>query len=190
MILLQLFFEFFKTGLFAVGGGLATLPFLQQISQKTGWFSSQDLMDLIAISESTPGPIGVNAATYAGYHAYGLLGGVVATVGLVTPSIIIIIMISRVLERFKESRLVQQIFYGLRPASTGLIAAAGFSVVLGTLIYVTELPTNPAGAFNWFGLVLAGIIYWAIGKWNKHPVVYIGASAAAGIVVGYLGLFG
>ncbi|MBR5509145.1 MAG: chromate transporter, partial [Lachnospiraceae bacterium] len=91
---------------------------------------------------------------------------------------------------FKESKLVQSIFYGLRPASTGLIAAAGFSVVLGTLIYVTELPTNPAGAFNWFDLILAGIIYWAIGKWNRHPVVYIGASAMVGIVAGYMGLFG
>lgn len=189
MIFVQLFYEFFKAGLFAIGGGLATLPFLQEISQRTGWFSSQDLMDLIAISESTPGPIGINAATYAGYHAAGVAGGVTATLGLVAPSIIIIILISKVLEKFKESELVKGAFYGLRPASTGLIAAAGFSVVLGTLIYVTELPDNPLGAFNWFGLVLAAVIYWAIKKWNKHPVVYIGASAVIGIVAGYMGLF-
>ena len=190
MILVQLFFEFFKTGLFAVGGGLATLPFLQEIGQRTGWFTSQNLMDLIAISESTPGPIGVNAATYAGYHAAGVIGGVVATIGLIAPSIIVIILVSKVLEKFKESKLVQNAFYGLRPASTGLIAAAGFSVVLGTLIYVTKIPVNPAGAFNWFGIVLAAVIYWAVRKWNKHPVVYIGASAVVGIAAGYLGLFG
>lgn len=190
MILIRLFYEFFKAGLFAIGGGLATLPFLQEISQKTGWFTSQNLMDLIAISESTPGAIGVNAATYAGFHTYGVIGGIVATVGLVTPSVIVIILVSKVLEKFKESSLVQNIFYGLRPASTGLIAAAGFSVVLATLISVTKLPVNPAGAFNWFGIVLAAAIYWAIKKFNKHPVVYIAISAVIGIAAGYLNLFG
>lgn len=190
MIVIRLFYEFFKAGLFAIGGGLATLPFLQEISRKTGWFTSGDLMDLIAISESTPGAIGINAATYAGYHAYGVLGGIVATLGLVAPSIIVIILVSKVLDRFKESTVVKNIFYGLRPASTGLIAAAGFSVVLATLVSVTELPKNPAGAFNWFGIVLAALIYLAIKKWNKHPVVYIGASAAVGILAGYLHLVG
>lgn len=190
MILIRLFCEFFKAGLFAIGGGLATLPFLQEIGQKTGWFTSHDLMDLIAISESTPGPIGVNSATYAGFHAFGVLGGIVATLGLITPSIIVIILVSKVLEKFKESSLVQNIFYGLRPASTGLIAAAGFSVVLATLVSVTELPVNPAGAFNWFGIVLAAVLYWAIKKFNKHPVVYIAASAVIGIAAGYLNFFG
>lgn len=190
MILVRLFFEFFKAGLFAIGGGLATLPFLQEIGQSTGWFSQQDLLDLIAISESTPGAIGINAATYAGYHTYGVVGGIVATLGLVAPSIIVIILVSKVLEKFKESSLVQHIFYGLRPASTGLIAAAGFSVVLATLVSVTELPVNPAGAFNWFGIVLAAVLYWAVKKFNKHPVVYIGASAVVGIIAGYMNLFG
>ncbi len=190
MILVQLFCEFFKAGLFAIGGGLATLPFLQEISQSTGWFSQQDLLDLIAISESTPGPIGVNAATYAGFHTYELFGGIVATLGLIAPSIIIIILVSKVLEKFKESSLVQNIFYGLRPASTGLIAAAGFSVVLATLVSVTDLPSDPVGAFNWFGIVLAAGIYLAIKKWNKHPVVYIAVSALIGIAAGYLHIFG
>lgn len=189
MILIRLFYEFFKAGLFAIGGGLATLPFLQEISQKTGWFTSQDLMDLIAISESTPGAIGVNAATYAGYHTWGVVGGIVATLGLVAPSIIIIILVSKVLDRFKESALVKNVFYGLRPASTGLIAAAGFSVVLATLVSVADIPVDPVGAFNWFGIVLAVVIYWAIKKWNRHPVVYIGASAVVGILAGYLNLF-
>ncbi len=190
MILIRLFFEFFKAGLFAIGGGLATLPFLQEISQSTGWFTQQDLMDLIAISESTPGAIGVNAATYAGFHTFGLVGGVVATLGLIAPSVIIIILVSKVLEKFKESRLVEEIFYGLRPASTGLIAAAGFSVVLATLVNLNGLTSDPAGAFNWFGIVLALILYWAIKRWNRHPVLYIGASAVIGIGAGYLHLFG
>ncbi len=190
MILIQLFFEFFKAGLFVIGGGLATLPFLQEISQTTGWFTQQDLLDLIAISESTPGAIGVNAATYAGFHTYGLAGGIVATLGLVSPSVIIILLVSKVLEKFKESRLVQDLFYGLRPASTGLIASAGFSVVLATLVHVTDLPSDPAGAFNWFGIVLAIGLYAAIKKWNRHPVLYIAASAVIGIAAGYLHIFG
>ena len=119
-----------------------------------------------------------------------MVGGIVATLGLIAPSVIIIILVSKVLEKFKESALVQNIFYGLRPASTGLIAAAGFSVVLATLIHVTEIPVNPAGVFNWFGIVLAVVIYWAIKKWNKHPVVYIAASALIGIAAGYMHLFG
>ena len=85
---------------------------------------------------------------------------------------------------------MEEIFYGLRPASTGLIAAAGFSVVLATLVNVNELTSDPAGAFNWFGIVLALILYWAIKKWNRHPVLYIGASAVIGIGAGYLHLFG
>lgn len=190
MILIRLYLEFFRAGLFAIGGGLATLPFLQEISQKTGWFTAQDLLDLIAISESTPGAIGVNAATYAGFHTYGLIGGIVATIGLVSPSIIVIILVSKVLEKFKESEMVKHIFYGLRPASTGLIAAAGFSVVLSTLFYLNEYPNGILHTLNYFGLILAVLLYFAIKKWNKHPVVYIGASAVIGIVAGYLGLFG
>lgn len=108
MLALQLFAEFFKTGLFAVGGGLATLPFLYQMAADTGWFTAQDIADLIAVSESTPGPLGVNMATYVGFKTLGVLGGVVSTLGLVAPSIIVIILISKVLDRFKESSIVQK----------------------------------------------------------------------------------
>ena len=116
MLLLRLYYEFFKTGLFAVGGGLATLPFLYDISYRLGWFTHQDLSNLIAISESTPGPIGINAATYVGYLTAGPLGAVIATLGLITPSIIIIIVIAQMLERFRSNPLVDKVFYGLRPA--------------------------------------------------------------------------
>lgn len=113
-----------------------------------------------------------------------------ATLGLISPSILVILLVSKVLEKFKESDLVQHIFYGLRPASTGLIAAAGFSVVLATLLDVTKLTSTPVSAFNWFGVLLAAALYWAIKKWNKHPVIYIGASALIGIGAGYLHILG
>ena len=122
MIFIRLFYEFFKAGLFAIGGGMATLPFLYNISDKTGWFTYGQLADMVAISESTPGPIGVNMATYVGFTTAGIPGAVVATVGLITPSIIIILIIAGFLKSFKDSKYVQNAFYGLRPASTGLIA--------------------------------------------------------------------
>lgn len=114
IVLWELFFEFFKAGLFAVGGGLATLPFLYDIASRYDWMSVESITDMIAISESTPGPLGVNMATYAGYHAYGVLGGVVATFALVLPSIIVIVIVAKILEKFKENRLVKDTFAGLR----------------------------------------------------------------------------
>ena len=103
-----LFFEFFKIGLFAVGGGLATLPFLYELAGKYTWFDEAMLGNMIAVSQSTPGPIGINMATYAGFNAAGILGGILATVGLVTPSVIIIIIVAHVLNKFKESQAEQK----------------------------------------------------------------------------------
>ena len=160
MIYLQLFWEFFQTGLFAVGGGMATIPFLYDMSDKTGWFTHQDLANMIAVGESTPGPIGVNMATYVGYvtgMAEGgignaILGAVTATLGLVLPSLIVILIVAAMLKRFKDSPLVQKAFYGLRPASTGLIAAAGISVAVSNLF-----GSAPPG-INWKGWILAAAI--------------------------------
>lgn len=135
MIFVRLFFEFFKAGLFAIGGGMATLPFLYNISDKTGWFTYGQLADMVAISESTPGPMGVNMATYVGFTTAGPAGAVIATLGLITPSIIVILIIAGFLKAFKTNKYVQNAFYGLRPASTGLIAAAGLSVLSLVLLH-------------------------------------------------------
>ena len=134
MILLQLFWEFFKTGLFAVGGGMATLPFLYDISSRTGWFTEAKLADMIAVSESTPGPIGVNMATYVGFETAGVPGAVTATLGLICPSVIIILLIARVLRQFRSNKTVDAVFYGLRPCSIALIAAAGLLVAKITFL--------------------------------------------------------
>ena len=134
MIYLQLFYEFFKTGLFAVGGGLATLPFLQNISDKTGWFTREQLADMVAISESTPGPIGVNMATYAGFTSAGVLGSIVATLGLIMPALVIIVIVAGFLKKFQDNKYVQNAFYGLRPASIAMISAAGINVAKVALV--------------------------------------------------------
>ncbi|MGN1008926.1 MAG: chromate transporter [Butyricicoccus sp.] len=183
MILLRLFYEFFKVGLFSIGGGLATLPFLYDISDKTGWFTHTDITNLIAISESTPGPIGVNAATYVGFLTHGFVGAMTSTLGLIAPSIVVIILVSRVLERFRDSRLVDDLFYGLRPASTGLIASAGFLVVKSTFF----APTAASLSIRWPQVVLAVVLYAAIKKFNKHPIVYIAAAAVIGVIFHFAG---
>ena len=125
MLYLQLFWEFFKTGLFAVGGGLATLPFLQDMADRTGWFTHAQLADMLAVSESTPGPIGVNMATYVGFTTGGVGGALVATIGLVAPSVIVILIVAAFLKAFRNSKWVNAAFYGLRPASTALVAHRG-----------------------------------------------------------------
>lgn len=197
ILYLRLFYEFFKTGLFAVGGGMATIPFLYDISDATGWFTRNDLANMIAVSESTPGPIGVNMATYVGFitgikdgGTFGaILGAVIATLGLITPSIIIILIIAAFLNAFKNSKYVNQAFYGLRPASTGLIAAAGISVVLSNLFIPDPTTSWYFGAgINWKGWILAAILLVLTNKIKKtkglHPIVFIGASAVVGIVFG------
>ena len=176
MIWLSMFWEFFKTGLFAVGGGLATLPFLYHISERTGWFSAEDIANMIAISESTPGPLGVNMATYAGF----------TTLSLTAPALIVITIIYAMLTRFRESDAVKRIFYGLRPASTALIAAAGLGVakvsLLDTALY--EKSGSLATLFQWPAILLAIAIYFGLKKYKKHPVLYIAISAVCGIAFG------
>ncbi len=197
MIYLRLFYEFFKTGLFAVGGGMATIPFLYDMANTTGWFTSFDVDNMIAVGESTPGPIGVNMATYVGYITgsgvgglpAAVLGAVVATLGLVTPSVIVILVIASFLKSFRNNRYVDSAFYGLRPASTGLIAAAGLSVVVSNLFFHDALANGfSLAVFNWKGWVLA-IVLWVLTNKVKqtkglHPILFILVSAVVGILWG------
>ena len=191
MILIRLFWEFFKTGLFAVGGGMATLPFLYNMAATTGWFTEAQLADMIAVSESTPGPIGVNMATYVGFETAGIPGAVVATLGIICPSVIIILLIARVLEKFRSNRTVDAAFYGLRPCSIALIAAAGLMVAKLTFLNADALTAGAglSGLLNGKA-VLLGIILLVLTRWVKplkklHPVVFIAASAVVGIVFSF-----
>lgn len=193
MFYVQLFYEFFKVGLFAIGGGLATYPFLHELGPRTGWFTVEELADMLAVSESTPGPLGVNMASYVGFSTGGVPGAVIATLGLVTPSIIIILIIARVLRAFRENRLVDAAFSGLRPASTGMIAAAGIGVVELALLNpeLWRQTGRLADLFQWKAILLAAALLvltrWV--KWTKklHPVIFIAASAAVGIAFSFAG---
>ena len=184
MILLRLFLEFFKIGLFSVGGGLATIPFLTELGEKTGWFTAGQLADMIAISESTPGPIGVNMATYVGFTSGGVAGGIVATLGLICPCIIIILIISAFLQKFRQSRVVDGVFYGLRAASVALITSAMLQVAEIAFTKFDQL--SPAGrTFHWQAAVLAVLIFLLV-KFTPlkklHPICFIGFAALVGIL--------
>ncbi len=190
-VYVMLFLEFFKTGLFAVGGGMATLPFLYDMAEKTGWFTAAQLADMIAVSESTPGPIGVNMATFVGYRTAGIPGSVVATLGLVAPSVIVILMIARVLKKFRQNRYVDAAFYGLRPCSVGLIAAAGMLVVRIAVFDFERF--HATGVFRDLlrpkELALAVLLLLltrCVKPLKKlHPIVFILASAAVGVLFAF-----
>ncbi|MGI5963347.1 MAG: chromate transporter [Lawsonibacter sp.] len=184
MKLLLLFYEFAKTGLFAVGGGLATIPFLQDLGARTGWFTDAELTTMIAVSESTPGPMGVNMATYVGYEIAGLPGAVVATLGLIFPSIVVIVIIAGFLQKFRQSRVVDAVFQGLRPASTALIASAGLSVAVAVFVIVGGTSTHTF-TIHWPAVVLSVAVFLAMRhkKLKKlHPIVFIAISAVIGAV--------
>ncbi len=186
MIYLSLYWEFFKIGLFAVGGGLATLPFLQDLAVTTGWYSTAFLSDMIAISESTPGPIGINMATYVGCNVAGFWGGVVATLGEITPSLLIVTLICQFVGNFSSNPKVEAAFYGLRPAVTGLIAAAGLSMAQVSLLKSELLSPTDSLTFlsliAWDKFLFFTLVTFALLRVQKHPVVYIAGSAIVGIL--------
>ncbi len=186
MIYIRLFFEFCKVGLFAVGGGLATIPFLSDLGSRTGWFTAGQLADMIAVSESTPGPVGINMATFAGYTAAGVPGGIISTLGLVFPSLVIILIIAGFLNRFRESRIVDAVFYGLRAASVALITAALLQVAEIALMNHT-MADGTVQLFYWPAVVLAAVVFVCFSYTplkKVHPIFFIAFSAAAGIFLG------
>ena len=193
MIFLELYFRFFFVGLFAIGGGLATVPFLQSMGEATGWFSQSDIADMIAISESTPGPIGVNMATYVGYQsgevfgvAGGIFGGVIATLGLITPSIIVIVIVARMLQKFKDSKYVEYAFYGLRAASIALVASACLGVAK-IAFWNAEIMAESGSVFaavDYKSIILSAVIFFCVTKFKKlHPIALILFSAVVGILL-------
>ncbi len=209
MIYLRLFFEFLKIGMFSVGGGMATLPFLYDLSDKTGWFSHSQIADMLAVSESTPGPMGINMATYVGYTVAGIPGSILATIALIMPGIILVLIITSILDKFRNNKYVEGAFYGLRPASVGLIAAAGLLVARITFL-VQEFENSNAGesqaitsgnaldgaeiinAINIKAIILAAVLLILTRAFKPtkklHPVIFIAFSAVVGIMFSYAGV--
>ena len=188
MIFLYLFLEFFKTGLFSIGGGLATIPFLTAMSEKWGWFTRETLGNMIAVGESTPGPIGVNMATYVGYTVgydkFGtlgaILGGFTATFALVLPSIIIILIVARILTAFKENKFVSRSFYAIRPAVTGMIATAAVAMIKSGIF--TKSGNSLIKMLDIKAAILFAVLLICTNKIKLHPIFYIIIAGAVGAI--------
>lgn len=187
MTFLKLFFEFFKIGLFAIGGGPATIPFLYDLAESDyGWFTPEQLTNMIAVSESTPGPIGINMATYAGYNAGfsemgifgGTLGGIIATAGLVIPSIIVIVIIAGFLKAFSENKYVKNLFYGIRPVVTSIVLFSVYGIISQTFYQNNEFVLP---------VIIIAIVLFAlmfVKKLKKlHPASWLALGAVLGILL-------
>lgn len=180
-VFLELFIEFFQIGLFAVGGGPATIPFLMDIPSRHDWYTVADVTNMLAVSESTPGPIGINMATYAGYNAAGFAGGLVATLSLVLPSLIVIMLIAKILDKFSKNMYVKSSFAMIRPAVTGLIATAVYG------IFKVAIFTTETGEMRFpIVLILVCLAYYFLMNMKKlkklHPAFWILCGAVMGII--------
>ncbi|MBR1825925.1 MAG: chromate transporter [Alphaproteobacteria bacterium] len=170
MIYALLFYEFFKIGLFAIGGGLVTVPFLFDLAEEYGWFTSGELADMIAVSQSTPGPVGINMATYAGYKTAGICGALAATLSEVLPSMIVIYFIAQALNKWQNNPNINKILSGLRPAVLALILFAGWSIAQETITDYKSL-----------GIMLGLLVAMRLIK--KSPIYFIAASAIVGVIL-------
>ena len=186
MIYLKLFLTFFKIGLFTFGGGYAMLPFIQEAVLTNGWMEEQQIVDFIAVSESTPGPFAVNISTYVGAEMGGFLGSVCATLGVVLPSFIVILIVSKIYDAFKTNKIVAGCMTGLRPCVVGLIAAAVLDV-----FFTVFLPGGFSFSKKDLYVIAVSAVIFALAFWLQkkklHPIYLILVSAALGIGAGYGG---
>jgi chromate transporter len=181
MIFLILFYEFFKIGLFSIGGGLATLPFLYKLAETYPWLPAETIPDIVAAAQFSPGAIGVNLSLYTGFRCVGVAGGLTAALGLITPSVIVIIIAARMFAGFKENRAVKAVFSGLRPAAAGLLAAVTWTLIRASLFN----PGAPAwdSLFRWRESALFAALFITIRLFKKHPALYLAAAGLAGIIL-------
>lgn len=187
MILFFLCMEFAKIGFFSLGGGYATLPFLYHMSEVYGWFSPLELSRMLAISSITPGPVGLNVATFAGFKTAGILGSIVATMSIMLPSFFMIIIISKMLKKFKDSPCLCSVMYALRPATAAMLAAVALRLFRDVII------RNPDfSGFNFLqmqnfidikGFLLLVILFILSLKLKKDPLVFLAFGAIAGILL-------
>jgi chromate transporter len=184
---LRLFLSFFKIGLFSFGGGYAMIPLIQSENAMYNWISSSDLIDIIAISEMTPGPVAVNSATFIGYNAGGILGGIIATIGVTLPSLLLVLIVANVFFKFSKHPLKTMAFYGIRPVIAGLIISAAL-VVAETAFFKSGISLNET-AENIFQLIsLQNVFIFVLSlllllKTKINPVIIILISGILGVLI-------
>jgi chromate transporter len=187
MKLLYLFATFFRIGLFAIGGGLATLPFLFELADNStgintaGWLTREMIGNMLAVAQSSPGAVGANLSAYTGLRYAFIPGGYAAVLGLVTPSIIIIVIVARTLKAFKESAVVKSLFSGFRPAAAGLLSTAGFGAI--SLSLFSRSAQHWYEIIRWKETLIFAVLFFLVYRFKKHPIIYIVAAGAAGVVL-------
>ncbi len=185
MIYLELFLTFFKIGLFTFGGGYAMLPLIQDEVINHGWMEVQEIVNFIAVSESTPGPFAINISTYVGIETGGILGAICATLGVVLPSFIVILIVAKIYKKFKESKTVSGVMTGLRPAVIGLIGSAIVTILISVFFPEGLSFTNIVPSEFLVSLAITVVMIVLVFK-KVHPIAIISLSAAAGIASGFL----
>lgn len=193
MIYIKLLLTFLKIGLFSFGGGYAMIPMIEKEIEGNGWLSASEFFDIVAIAEMTPGPIAVNSATFVGYKTAGFLGGLTATIGVVIPSLVLILIISRFFFKFQKYPLNTAVFYGVRPVIAGLIATAAI-FVSETAIFKGKLTTNlilklfrhPLDIINVGSIFIFAVSLIALRRTKLHPILVIALSGALGILIFYV----
>lgn len=181
MTYLIIFYEFCKIGLFAIGGGFATLPFLYHMGSFYHWFSAKDLTQMLAISSTMPGPIGINLATTTGFAIKGAIGSFLAVVGIMTPALIFVILVSKILKKFRTNKFVISLFYILKPVSCAMVTAIGFKL-LKTAVY-KPIDSNFFASVDWIALLIFGTLLALSFQKKRNPLFYVVVSAVAGIAV-------
>lgn len=176
-LLSQLFLQFFHVGVFSFGGGYATLPFLYDIAEKFHWYSAKQLTDMLAISSITPGPVGVNVATFAGFTTAGILGSLVATTAIILPSYIIVTIVFKVIDKFRTNRNIKGAIRGLKPAGCALLSAVGIKLLFTSNLHLLGT------------LILLGFLILSIKK-KQDPLFYLGISAILGLIIGHFNWIG
>ena len=182
-VLLELFWSFFQIGLFSVGGGYAAMPLIQhQVVDLHGWMTMQEFIDIITISQMTPGPIAINSATFVGIQIAGLPGAIIATLGCVFPSCVIVLTLAWVYFRYRNLSVVQGVLGGLRPAVVAMIASAGISILVTALWNAGPVSLNPAD-LDWIAAVLFLAALFVLRKWKLNPIWVMSGAGAAGLML-------
>ena len=188
MIYLELFWSFVQVGLFCVGGGYASMPLIQaQVIDVHGWLSISEFIDIFTISQMTPGPVGINAATFVGMKVAGFLGAIVATLGFVTPSFILGIILAKLFFKYGNIGVIKGILNGLRPAVVALICSAGMSFIFLALFNTEKMPINVAD-IDYLGLFVLIVAFIAVRK-KVGIIKILAGSGVLGLILGLIGKF-
>ncbi len=186
MIYLELFLTFFKIGLFTFGGGYAMLPFIQKEVALHGWLTDAEVINFVAVSESTPGPFAINISTYVGIETGGILGAICATLGATLPSFIVILLVAKFYEKFKNSKIVSGCMTGLKPAAIGLIGTAVLTIGK-TVFFPTAVSLASIMTFGFITSLVIFAVMFVLAMKKTHPIIIIVISAILGIATGFIG---